>query len=214
MGNIDDGFRISPKEKKEVVFDSRQEFNELSRESEELYGVFSVNFAKLAEAAEEFGDIDVKRAKYLTLQTYMKKVSPVVSKFLKAMNGCKRACVGLEKKYRNMVSLANEYPELLKWDRFVEETKETELRTNDVFVKLEKYKKMLPDVEVVVDAWPDPSYHPLKAMYQTAQRPVILVWKKFIGEKSTLNKLAARARHNLEGVVHNFIMEDGSGDNE
>jgi len=114
----------------------------------------------------------------------------------------------LEEKFRGMVDLAEKHPELLKWKRFVEEINETESRINDAFVKLEKYEKMMDDVGVVLDAWPDTNYNPLKAVYQTAQRPVIWGWKGVIGEKSVLNKVAARARYDLEGVVHDFVMED------
>ena len=209
MENPGSNFRESPKEKKESVFNPKQEFDKLSREALDLYnGAFSSSFAELTEVAEDFEDIDVEGAKYLTLRTFQKEVAPVVSKFLKAMNGCKKACEGLEGKFRAMVDLAKRYPELLKLEKFVAEVNETELRINDTFVKLEKYKKMLSDVETVVNAWPDTSYNPLKAVYQTVQRPIGWGWKEFVGEKSVLNKLAARARVGLEEVVYNFIMDD------
>ena len=209
MEDTHSDFWYSPKEKKEVVSGPRQEFDELSNKSQKFYNEgFSVNFTRLGEAAEDFVDIDVERAKYLTLRTYKREVSPVVSKFLKSMNGCKRACKGLEKMFRKMADVAEKHPELLKWDRFVEEINETESRINDVLTRLEKYEKMMDDVEVVVDAFPDTNYNPLKAVYQTAQRPVGWAWGKFVGEKSVLNKLAAEARCSLEQVVHNIVMED------
>lgn len=209
MGNPDSNFRDNPSEKREVAFDPKHEFDKLGREALDLYnGMFSLNFVKLSEAAEDFKNIDVGGAKYLTLQTYEEEVNPVVLKFLKAMNSCKRACRGLEKRFSDIADLARRYPELLKWERFAQEINEIELRVNDALVKLAKYEKTMVDVETVVNAWPDTNYNPLKAVYQTAQRPIGQVWGEFVGEKSVLNNLAVQARVGLEEVVHDFVMED------
>ena len=197
------------KEKKEAVSDPRQKFDKLSYEAEELYGlVFASNFVDLKGAAEDFGDINVNRVKYLTLKTYQKEVTPVVSKFLKSMTGCKKACKGLEKRFRAMIDLAENHPELLKWERFVDEINETESRINDALVKLEKYEEMLFNVQFVIDACPSTTYNPLKAMYQTAQRPVLWGWKKVIGKGSRANKAAAWMRYNLGRQLHKTFTED------
>ena len=215
MGEIYGGFWHGLEGKKEVAkeapSDPRQKFDKLSRETEELYGgAFSKNFERLKEAAESFGEIDMLRLNYLSLKAYREEIVPVINKFVKSMIGCKKAFKGLEKRFRAMIDLAEKHPELLKWGRFIEEMNEIEGRINDALVKIEKYEKMLDNVEKVQRKWPDTNSSSAYDLYKYAQRSVGGMWKALVNEESSWGELAMRGRHYTDEIVHNFVVEDES----
>jgi hypothetical protein len=197
------------KETKKIAPTPKRKFRELSDETLVFHNEgFSKNFAKLGRAAKAFREIDMEEVKYVTLKTYTKEISPVVRRFLTSMNGCKRAYKGMAKGFRGMVDLLEKHPELLKDEEVVNELNEIKIRMKGAFAEIEKYEKMVSDVEEVTEAWPETNYSVGNSVYQTAQKPIGAVWEKFVEDKSVLNKVASRARHYMEEAVCSTLVED------